>query len=162
MPNTVVTAVDQDVDACAEVQGGHDRRRCRQSRRTGPATLRWMAERGREHVGRPRHGGIPGGAAVVLAGVGGRGGTSRDDPTGDDLHQEVAGPGRSGAPTRGCARLGPASWCDRKGDRWRESGSGDDPTRCDDVPSDDRTVAEEKVQLAPAHSSTLSLRHDRG
>src|ERR1019366_10351157 len=44
----------------------------------------------REHLGRTRHGGLPGSAAFVLAGIGGGRGTSRDDPTGDDLHQEVA------------------------------------------------------------------------
>src|ERR1039457_4447672 len=74
----------------AEVQGGHDRRVV--GGRVGRVQLRcdgWQ-QPSREHLGRPRPGGLPGSAAFVLAGIGGGGGTSRDDPTGDDLHQEVA------------------------------------------------------------------------
>src|ERR1019366_4527378 len=74
----------------AEVQGGHDRRVV--GGRVGRVELRcdgWQ-QPSREHLGRPRHGGLPGSAAFVLAGIGGGGGTSRDDPTGDHLHQEVA------------------------------------------------------------------------
>src|ERR1019366_197024 len=74
----------------------------------------------REHLGRTRHGGLPGSAAFVLAGIGGGGGTSRDDPTGDDLHQEVArslvvagdltgrvGGGRTPPPAAGAGGSGP-------------------------------------------------------